>query len=345
MVKKRVNDEPISYSTQTTYDSSMYKGEQETVRDGRAGHRDVTYRLRYENGKLVGRKVARRQGLRPHRSNALVKVGTKEPEPEPTPAPAVYSSGGSVWDAIARCESGGNWATNTGNGYYGGLQFNLGTWHAYGGSGYPHQHSRETQIAVADRVRAASGGYGAWPHCGGRVLTSASSARQPRPRLARSWRATGSASAGPRLLGPADVRSLADAAGPPADQAAGPELRDRPQHGAPHRARLRGGPRRRGARGRPRAGLADPGPARRGRPRGRGRGRPGCSPPRSRARSPRTPRTTSDRFTLVEADALRLTAVPGPPPTALVANLPYNVSVPVLLHLLALLPVSARTGW
>ena len=62
-------------------------------------------------------------------------------------------------------ESGGNWATNTGNGYYGGLQFSLGTWQAYGGSGLPSNASRETQIAIATKVRDASGGYGAWPGC------------------------------------------------------------------------------------------------------------------------------------------------------------------------------------
>ena len=77
-----------------------------------------------------------------------------------------FSTGNTVWDRIAECESGGNWATNTGNGYYGGLQFSLGTWQAYGGTGYPHQRSREEQIAVAERLRAAEGGYGAWPHCG-----------------------------------------------------------------------------------------------------------------------------------------------------------------------------------
>jgi hypothetical protein len=72
------------------------------------------------------------------------------------------------WDAVAQCESGGNWAANTGNGYYGGLQFNLGTWHAYGGPGRPDQQSRETQISIAEKVRDASGGYGAWPVCGSR---------------------------------------------------------------------------------------------------------------------------------------------------------------------------------
>jgi hypothetical protein len=69
------------------------------------------------------------------------------------------------WDNVAQCESGGNWHINTGNGYYGGLQFSLGTWRAYGGTGLPSQHSRETQIAVATKLRNASGGYGAWPAC------------------------------------------------------------------------------------------------------------------------------------------------------------------------------------
>jgi LysM repeat protein len=70
----------------------------------------------------------------------------------------------SVWDKVAQCESGGNWNTNTGNGYYGGLQFSAGTWRAYGGSGSAHNASREQQIAVAERVLAAQG-WGAWPVC------------------------------------------------------------------------------------------------------------------------------------------------------------------------------------
>ncbi len=86
---------------------------------------------------------------------AIVKVGTA----------SAYATGNTVWDALAQCESGGNWAINTGNGYYGGLQFNLGTWQSYGGTGLPSNASRETQIAVATRLRDASGGYGAWPGC------------------------------------------------------------------------------------------------------------------------------------------------------------------------------------
>lgn len=71
------------------------------------------------------------------------------------------------WDAVAACESGGNWATNTGNGYYGGLQFLPSTWHAHGGQGMPHQASRAEQIRIAERVLRTQG-IGAWPVCGRR---------------------------------------------------------------------------------------------------------------------------------------------------------------------------------
>ncbi|MET0133358.1 MAG: transglycosylase family protein [Kibdelosporangium sp.] len=75
---------------------------------------------------------------------------------------------GSVnWDAVAKCESGGNWAINTGNGYYGGLQFSPSTWRANGGSGSANNASREEQIRVAENV-LKSQGIGAWPTCGKR---------------------------------------------------------------------------------------------------------------------------------------------------------------------------------
>ena len=69
------------------------------------------------------------------------------------------------WDAVAKCESGGNWAANTGNGFYGGLQFKPATWTANGGVGAPHQASRAEQIRVAENV-VRSQGIGAWPTCG-----------------------------------------------------------------------------------------------------------------------------------------------------------------------------------
>lgn len=71
---------------------------------------------------------------------------------------------GSTWDALAQCESGGNWAINTGNGFSGGLQFTPSTWAAFGGTGSPENASREQQIAVAERVQAGQG-WGAWPSC------------------------------------------------------------------------------------------------------------------------------------------------------------------------------------
>ena len=103
--------------------------------------------------------------------------------PAPAPAPVAQqgpasvpvatssypsSSGGVNWSAIAACESGGNWSTNTGNGFYGGLQFSQGTWDAYGGGQYSSTASGASegqQITVAQRVLAAQG-IGAWPVCG-----------------------------------------------------------------------------------------------------------------------------------------------------------------------------------
>ncbi|POX57131.1 transglycosylase [Streptomyces sp. Ru71] len=72
------------------------------------------------------------------------------------------------WDAVAQCESGGNWSINTGNGYYGGLQFSASTWAAYGGTAYASTADKATkaqQIEIAEKVLAAQG-KGAWPVCG-----------------------------------------------------------------------------------------------------------------------------------------------------------------------------------
>jgi hypothetical protein len=81
----------------------------------------------------------------------------------PASAPAV-SGGGTVWDELAQCESSGDWSINTGNGYYGGLQFSLQSWQGAGGSGNPANASREEQIRVAENLLAMQG-WGAWPSC------------------------------------------------------------------------------------------------------------------------------------------------------------------------------------
>jgi LysM repeat protein len=88
------------------------------------------------------------------------------PEPDPVTQPS--TSGGSKWDSVAECESSGDWSANTGNGFYGGLQFQQSTWDAYGGSQYAPRAdlaTPEQQMAVADKT-AAGQGMGAWPNCG-----------------------------------------------------------------------------------------------------------------------------------------------------------------------------------
>ena len=94
---------------------------------------------------------------------------TQAPAPPTTAPPAAAVKRGdpndpASWDRMAQCEAGGNWSINSGNGYYGGLQFSLTTWHSFGGTGYPHQASKATQIAIGKKVQAAKG-WAAWPGC------------------------------------------------------------------------------------------------------------------------------------------------------------------------------------
>jgi uncharacterized protein YabE (DUF348 family) len=180
-VVKRAVTERIGFGTVKKADSSLYTDQSRTVRYGHDGSRKVVYRITSENGKVVRRTALSSHVLRAPVATVVHYGTTQRPAPKPQPAPQSssqsstqsapatnYASGGTIWDRIAACESGGNWAINTGNGYYGGLQFTLSTWHAYGGSGRPDQNSREAQIAFAERVAAAEGGYGAWPVCGSR---------------------------------------------------------------------------------------------------------------------------------------------------------------------------------
>ena len=157
VARKAVDGEAIPHSTVRKNDSSMPKGETEVVRAGRDGLRDVTYKLRFRNGEIVKRTVLQQKVLRKPVTE-IVKVGTKE---QPT---TNYAGGNTVWDRLAQCESGGNWAANTGNGYYGGIQFSASTWASVGGSGLPHQHSREEQIKRGQILQSRAG-WGQWPHC------------------------------------------------------------------------------------------------------------------------------------------------------------------------------------
>ncbi|MCZ7429210.1 transglycosylase family protein [Micromonospora sp. WMMA1949] len=96
--------------------------------------------------------------------------------------PAAPASAGVNWDAVARCESGGNWKINTGNGYYGGLQFSRATWNGYGGKKYAARAdlaSRSEQIAVAEKVLRGQG-IGAWPVCGKKGGSASAATRSER---------------------------------------------------------------------------------------------------------------------------------------------------------------------
>ncbi len=151
----------IPHETVETPNPEAYEGEKTVTQEGADGEQVTTFRVTVVDGVETAREQLGTTVTR-EPVTEQVSVGTKE---RPA-APAV--AGGGVWDRLAQCESGGNWAINTGNGYYGGLQFNQGTWAAYGGqvyAAYPHQASREEQIAIATKLRDDRGGYGAWPAC------------------------------------------------------------------------------------------------------------------------------------------------------------------------------------
>jgi uncharacterized protein YabE (DUF348 family) len=156
--------EEIEPPVEKIEDSTMLEGEEEVEEEGVPGEKIVTYRVTKKNDEEIAREELSTKVVK-EAEPKVIRVGTKEPE-----QPLI--SGGAVWDRLAECESGGNWAINTGNGYYGGLQFDKGTWDAYGGdqyAAYPHKASREQQIAIATKVRDSRGGYGAWPACSNKL--------------------------------------------------------------------------------------------------------------------------------------------------------------------------------
>ncbi|MGW3789130.1 transglycosylase family protein [Micromonospora chokoriensis] len=106
--------------------------------------------------------------------------------------PAAPAQAGVNWDAIAKCESGGNWKINTGNGYFGGLQFSQSTWAGYGGKKYAARAdlaSRGEQIAIAEKVLDGQG-IGAWPTCGKKGGSSGGSATKSTKSTAKSTKST-----------------------------------------------------------------------------------------------------------------------------------------------------------
>jgi len=131
---------------------------------GTPGVQDVTFAVSVVNGVETGRLPVANEVVTPARP-AVVRVGAK-PGTEVPPV-----TNGATWDALARCEAGGNWSEDTGNGFFGGVQFDLGTWIRNGGLRYATRAdlaTREEQIAIAS-VTQSRQGWGAWPVCSGRV--------------------------------------------------------------------------------------------------------------------------------------------------------------------------------
>jgi uncharacterized protein YabE (DUF348 family) len=144
-----------------TPDPNALVGNRTVTTPGAAGQQVTRYRITVVDGVETSREVlSTTVTVAP--VTEQVTVGSK-----PKPAAPTVASGG-VWDQMAQCEAGGNWGANTGNGFYGGLQFTPGTWQANGGTGRADQASREEQIAVGQRVQQSQG-WGAWPSCASKL--------------------------------------------------------------------------------------------------------------------------------------------------------------------------------
>ena len=155
---------PLVPVNEVVQDVTMNMSRQVVDDPGTPGIQDVTFAVATVNGVETGRLPVANVVIVPAR-NGKIRVGAKPG----TEVPEV--SQGETWDALSRCEAGGNWAINTGNGFYGGVQFDQNTWERNGGLRYAQRAdlaSREEQIAIAEVTRARQG-WGAWPTCSGRL--------------------------------------------------------------------------------------------------------------------------------------------------------------------------------
>ena len=168
-IKQVKATEPVAYPVTKQKDSSLYKGETKVVKAGKKGTKTVVREKTWVDGKLTTTTLISQKVLTKPVA-AVVKVGTKA-RPASAPRSAGNTSGAGInlanaamWDRIAQCESGGNWHINTGNGYYGGLQFATASWLANGGDDFASRAdlaSRAEQITVANRYYAKAG-LGPW---------------------------------------------------------------------------------------------------------------------------------------------------------------------------------------
>ena len=155
---------PLPPPAQKIPDPTMNMSRQVVENPGTPGQQDVTFAVAIVNGVETGRLPVANDVVAPA-TPSVVRVGAK-PGTEVPPV-----TNGAAWDAIAACESHNNWAINTGNGFYGGVQFDQNTWERQGGLRYAPRAdlaTREEQIAIAEVTRARQG-WGAWPVCSSRV--------------------------------------------------------------------------------------------------------------------------------------------------------------------------------
>ncbi|WP_370180811.1 transglycosylase family protein [Rhodococcus wratislaviensis] len=160
----KVETLPLAPEEQRIEDPTMNKSRTVLENPGVPGVQDVTFAVNTVNGKEVGRNQVSATVTTPAQPK-VIRVGAKPG----TEVPPVEN--GSVWDALAQCEATGNWAINTGNGFFGGVQFDQNTWERQGGLKYAPRAdlaTREEQIAVASQTQKTQG-WGAWPSCSGRL--------------------------------------------------------------------------------------------------------------------------------------------------------------------------------
>lgn len=163
-LEKATERAPLPPASLRIEDPELNMSRQIVEDPGAPGTQDVTFAIAKVNGVETGRMPVANVVVVPARDGVLrvgAKPGTEVPE----------VSNGGTWDALSRCEAGGNWAINTGNGFYGGVQFDQNTWERNGGLRYAGRAdlaTREEQIAIAEVTRARQG-WGAWPTCSGRI--------------------------------------------------------------------------------------------------------------------------------------------------------------------------------
>jgi uncharacterized protein YabE (DUF348 family) len=170
-VSQVTEDAPLPHGSTEVDDPDSYVGTRTVTQQGVDGVQTATFRVTVTDGVETGReKVGVEVTKQP--VDEQVGVGSKPKPAPPAPSPdAPPSTSGLDWDALAKCEAGGNWAANTGNGYYGGLQYNTSTWLASGGGAYaprPDLATRAQQIAIGEKTYA-SRGSSPWPACGKRL--------------------------------------------------------------------------------------------------------------------------------------------------------------------------------